>query len=325
MKIHISSLLVFLSLLIFQACQEQDVPDNTVDELTQQQLDTLETFLAENNIDATKDNRLFYYRALTENPNGRSPEVGDVISFYYTIGTLDGQLIDEKKEEEAPPTKVAFGNGVIKVPVALEAALSLMKEGETYEFYLPSMTAYHDFSKPGLIPENAVIKMQIYMSEVLNLPEEKQEEDEQIQAYLTQQGLTGAEQLDSGVYYIQTEAGNGEEIINGKTVAVRYEGVLLDSTIFDHNLDSTSPVQFTIGSDPVISGFEIGLKHMQEGEKGILLIPSHAAYGASATILPRSIIGDLLSARMIPSQLGFAQEIPPYAVLRFNIEVESVN
>lgn len=318
-------LLAFFPLILFLACQE-DAPGSSVDELTQQQLDTIESFLTENGISATEDDRLFYYRALTENPNGTSPEVGDIVSFYYTISTLDGQLIDERKEGEGDPaTKIAFGDGIVKVPVTLETIIAMMQEGEEYEFFLPSLRAYQDFSKPGLIPESAIIRMRIHIAEVLSPAEEKQVEDEQIQSYLTQQGLAGAEKLDSGVYYIQTGAGSGEEVANGKTIEVRYEGILLDSTVFDDNLDSSSPLQVTIGNNEVIPGFEIGLKQMQEGEKGVILIPSHVAYKGSATILPRSIIGDLLSSNRIDPRLGFAQVIPPFAILTFNVEVESVN
>ncbi len=315
---------IVASMLLTQACLDNDTNDPN-DGLVQQQMETIESFLAENNIDATEDTRQFYYHAITENPSGTAPKTGDAVSFYYRLSTLEGQLIEEKREGTDMPAKVAFGSNIIKVPVALEASIAMMKEGETYEFFLPSQNAYQNFSKTNLIPQNAIVRMQLKIAEVLNAGEEKQVEDAQIKAYLAQKGLAGADSLTSGVYYIQTEAGDSTAITDGKLVEVRYTGSLLDSTVFDSNLEDDDPFPVAIGNTSVIEGFETGLRQMQEGEKGIILIPSHAGYEGSATIIPRSIIRDLLENGWINPGLGYAEKIPPFAVLRFDIEVESVN
>lgn len=317
-------LLAAFSAISLQTCRE-DTPETTLDELVAKQLQTIEAFLAENNLSATKDDRGFYYRSLAENADGIAPQAGDAVNFYYTVSTLDGQLIDEKKEGADEPAKYAFGNKFTKVPVALDIMVSLMKEGESYEFFLTSVAAYQDFSKSGVIPENAIVRVQVKLAEVLSPAEEKLVEDQKIKAYMAQEALANADSLAAGVYYIQTEAGGGEEVANGKEVAVRYKGSLLDGTVFDKNTDADdSPLEFTIGAGRVIEGFEAGLRQMQQGEKGTILIPSHAAYGGGTLVIPYSIMDDLLDGGFLPSSYATFRDITPYAILRFDVEVESV-
>lgn len=317
-------LLAIFFVISFPACRE-DTPDTTIDQLVANQLQTIETFLAENDLNATKDDRGFYYRSLTENPDGAAPQAGDAVNFFYTVSTLDGQLIDEKKEGADEPAKYAFANKFTKVPVALDVMISLMKEGESYEFFLPSVAAYQDFNKPGLIPENAIIRAQVKLAEVLSPAEEKLLEDQKIEAYIAQEGLANADSLAAGVYYIKTEAGEGEEVTDGKIVSVRYKGSLLDGTVFDENTGANAaPLEFTIGAGSVIEGFDIGLRQMQQGEKGTILIPSHAAYGGGTLVIPYSIMDDLLDGDFLPARYATFRDITPFSILRFDVEVESV-
>lgn len=72
----------------------------------------------------------------------------------------------------------------------------------------------------------------------------------------------------------------GESIAkDGDTVKVHYTGRLADGTVFDTS-EGSDPLQFTIGSGSVISGFDQAVIGMKPGESKTVEIPMEEAYGA---------------------------------------------
>lgn len=64
----------------------------------------------------------------------------------------------------------------------------------------------------------------------------------------------------------------------GDFVRVHYTGKLADGSIFDSSLDR-EPLEFTLGSQLVIPGFESAILGMQVGEKKSATISNADAYG----------------------------------------------
>ncbi|HEY66351.1 MAG TPA: peptidylprolyl isomerase [Caldilineae bacterium] len=64
----------------------------------------------------------------------------------------------------------------------------------------------------------------------------------------------------------------------GDTVRVHYTGRLEDGTIFDTSIHR-EPLEFTIGADEVIPGFEQAVIGMNPGEVKTVVIPAEDAYG----------------------------------------------
>jgi peptidylprolyl isomerase len=65
---------------------------------------------------------------------------------------------------------------------------------------------------------------------------------------------------------------------DGDTVQVNYTGTLADGTVFDSSVGRT-PLEFTLGQDQVIPGFEQAVLGMKVGEKKTVTIPAAEAYG----------------------------------------------
>lgn len=105
-------------------------------------------------------------------------------------------------------------------------------------------------------------------------------------------------QTNSGLYYMQTKAGNGENPQVGTMVKVHYTGKLLDGTVFDSSISRNEPIQFVLGIGQVIPGWDEGIQLMSKGEKGILFIPYYLGYGDRG-----------------------AGTIPPFATLEFDVEL----
>lgn len=70
-----------------------------------------------------------------------------------------------------------------------------------------------------------------------------------------------------------------EPLQKGDSVKVHYTGRHLDGTIFDTTAGS-EPIQFTIGDEMMIPGFEAAVMKMHEGQKLQVIIKCKDAYGA---------------------------------------------
>ena len=92
----------------------------------------------------------------------------------------------------------------------------------------------------------------------------------------------GVEVTESGLQYKIIEAGNPDlKAGPTDTVLVRYNGTLLDGTVFDETKEEADPVRLTL--DRVIKGWTEGLQLVGEGGKIQLVIPADLGYGERGT------------------------------------------
>lgn len=102
----------------------------------------------------------------------------------------------------------------------------------------------------------------------------------------------------SGLYYVLEKEGSGDLSPDMKSIiTAHYHGTLMDGTVFDSSIDRGKPFEFTLGR--VIKGWKEGIPLLKKGGKGKFLIPSEMAYG----------------------ERGAGKDIPPNAVLIFDIEL----
>jgi len=71
-----------------------------------------------------------------------------------------------------------------------------------------------------------------------------------------------------------------EDVKSGDRIAVNFMGYLKDRNLFDSNLDSGKPYEFTIGKGEVVQGWDKGLIGMKVGEKRKLVVPPELGYGS---------------------------------------------
>lgn len=118
---------------------------------------------------------------------------------------------------------------------------------------------------------------------------EKQAElDEQaILDYLAANNLN-AERHESGLYYLITDEGEGENPTTFSTVEVFYKGYFTDGSIFDQT--SSAPVSFSLQG--LITGWQIGIPLVKEGGSITLFLPSALGYGetGSGSVPPNTVI-----------------------------------
>jgi peptidylprolyl isomerase len=107
---------------------------------------------------------------------------------------------------------------------------------------------------------------------------------------------------ESGLTYIITKHGDGEQVKAGDEVIVNYTGLLTNGAMFDSSLQRNEPFSFPVGAGMVIRGWDEGLANLRVGDHATLIIPPSIGYGAS----------------------GAGGVIPPNATLIFIIEVLGV-
>ncbi len=76
--------------------------------------------------------------------------------------------------------------------------------------------------------------------------------------------------------------GTGAEATPGSIVSVLYVGKLPDGTVFDSSAaHGNKPLTFTLGTQGLIPGFQIGVNSMKVGGERLMAIPPTLGYGAN--------------------------------------------
>lgn len=119
-----------------------------------------------------------------------------------------------------------------------------------------------------------------------------QQELEAGQAFLTAEaGKDGAVQTESGLIYVELEAGTGASPTATDEVTVHYHGTLMTGEVFDSSVDRGEPATFALNR--VIPAWTEGVQLMKVGGKAKLICPPDLAYGergAGAMIGPNATL-----------------------------------
>jgi FKBP-type peptidyl-prolyl cis-trans isomerase len=127
----------------------------------------------------------------------------------------------------------------------------------------------------------------------------KQEADE-IQKYIANHNFV-MQATSTGIYYMITQHGSGEQPKVKDIATVSYTISLLDGTIC-YDSKTEGPKQFKVGQDEVESGVHQAVQLMHLGDRGTFIIPSGLAQG---------LVGD-------------RDKIPPGAVVIYDMTLIAV-
>ncbi len=311
----LGGLIILLS--TFNSCNNDDF-----DEIPSSE-ERIEKYLADNNIDAEFDPRGFYYRPLVTNQMGKLIESGDIGAIYYELSRLDQVIIESLEEGDGLPVKFRFGNEQL-LPVGLEFGLSMMRVGETYEFYLTHQIAYGNLQFGEDLPAFSPVIFTVTLDNINDNAAEAEFQNGLIETYIEEEELDQEDILvtDTGLRYFIMVSGDGDHPVSNDRVKVNYTGKWLDGDVFDtsYELVATAndildpnrtygPFTFTLGTGQVIKGWDEGIKLSRKGEKAILILPSMLAYPSNLTVLP----------------MKFSNvSINPFDVLVFEIELVDI-
>ena len=246
-----------------------------------------------------------YYIPIEEG-TGIEPLTTQLVEFEYTGELIDGTIFGTTYDSVA--TEAGFDNsGIVFGPVrllvgntlpGLAEGFQLMKAGGKAQFIMPSDLGYGKNSLSS-IPSCASLIFTIDLERII--PDPYEDELIQIHDFMAANGYV-ADPTESGLYYIEHEAGIGDLITLGDHVQIYYKGYYLDGRVFDSNYGGT-PFGFRVPSNTIgVEGWNEGVQLMKKGSKGTLIVPFDLAYGAAGS-----------------------SRISPFMTLVFDVEVTDVN
>lgn len=285
-------------------------------------------FDSTNLADVQADTAGIYAWPIRLNPDGKDQSQGNVLSFFYSLNVLNGEIIDVMDSLDSDTTIVKQGVNAI-YPIGIDYALRYLKVGEKWAFVIPSYLAYETYSFSTLLPANATIYLEIELLEIRTEDDVLNEELDAISDYIIEANLSDTlkvpinkpETLVNGMVYKRLSQGAGDRPQNGQLVALTYEGRFLDSLVFDR-APNADFFEFYYGLDGVIPGFELGVGKMQIGEKALLILPSYLAYRESAQVIPNFLTDDMAELNIVPT---YASKVGPYKPLIFEISLIDIN
>lgn len=229
-----------------------------------------------------------YYKQI-EKGTGEQLKNGDVIkvnlayyindSLLFTTDSLPEQAYDMVRES-------AFQGDLYE-------GFRMMHVGDAMSFMINADSVYRKQFHTPIIPDfvtpDAFLRWDVRVDEAMTeeafqqmkqdeMAAKQQKAQDDFNAYLAANGID-AQPLESGLIYVCTQKGRGPKPTVNQNVKVHYTGKLLDGTVFDSSIERGEPIEFPLGVGRVIPGWDEGIGLMSKGEKGILYIPSHLAYG----------------------------------------------
>lgn len=223
---------------------------------------------------------------------GAHPTDGDYVVIRYTAELPDGTVFDRTTTE---PFVFQVGNR--EVVKGLDEGVRLLRPGGKATLYIPASLGYGSYGVSDIVPPDCFLVYRLELLQIMDFQaydrfmrqlEERErlqyESRKREQAEIDRERIhrwAAARQLPiqwttSGLAYHISKQGTGREVRPGDTLAVRYEGFLVDGTLFD---SPSQPFELVLGRANIIPGWEEGLTLFREGGEGWLLIPSELAYG----------------------------------------------
>jgi FKBP-type peptidyl-prolyl cis-trans isomerase len=213
------------------------------------------------------------------------------------------------------PAVIQMQGTVPKGDAVLEV-IKMLSKGDSVVFKVPAKKLFENTFRqplPFAVDSTSSFTFQIGLSAVLNQEEmnklqielvakqnEKMLQDQKAQLgkditaiddFLKAKNVT-AQTTASGLRYIITKPGSGENAKAGQQVKIDYLGYLLNGKYFDTSIESEakknnlytqgrpySPLELTVGAQQVIPGWEEAIQLMNKGSKMTVYIPSTLAYG----------------------------------------------
>ena len=283
---------------------------------------SLEAYLKSQEIEAEITEEGLFYK-IEKYGNGTTPNPGDYVMIKYKGMLLNGNVFDESDEDEP----FVFQLGYRHVILGWEYGIPLFQVGSKGRLFVPAELAYGRNGAGTMVPPNAPLIFEIelvkimtfeeYDKHMVNMEKKAKKKFEAkkkaqftadkklIQEYLISHKIKKSKRLPSGVSYVITKKGKGENAKPGDFIDVHYSGYLVDDSMFDSS-EGKASYKFQLGKGKVIDGWDVGLQQFNKGSEGWLLIPSQDAYG------PRPIEEDGIS-------------IPGNSVLIFKIKVLDVS
>ena len=128
-----------------------------------------------------------------------------------------------------------------------------------------------------------------------------QKENDNMDSYVASHQMPFVKTTSSIRYYVYKASAKGDSIRDGDEITMEFTVSLLDGTECYSSKEKGAKT-FFVGAEDLESGIHRGVKLLKNGDKAILLIPSHLAHG---------LLGDM-------------NKIPPQMPIVYDVEITKV-
>lgn len=205
--------------------------------------------------------------------------VGNILALHITVRNDGDSLINSSRTNGGSPVLVTVATP--NRSLDLMAGLLKLSAGDSAVFYMPSDSLYGNMEpsrRPPMFPKGSNV---CYHIKVLNRYTNRQaiisKQLNDLKAWAASKDLE-VQTDESGVLYAISSKVSSKAALEGDSVAIKYKGYRLDGQVFDES-GARGPYGIVLGAHTVIPGWERGLLHFGEGDKGYLLINSDLGYG----------------------------------------------
>ncbi|RLD39946.1 MAG: hypothetical protein DRI89_13015 [Bacteroidetes bacterium] len=278
-------------LQIFTQEEHQLEAQKEGDRKLKEEFDLLYAYLKENKI-KTQPTASGLYVIDIEKGKGKKPVNGDMCSVFLTVKHLDGKELFTNFGEN--PLAIEFGKEFDTK--GLMEGLGMMHEGGKATLIVPSEIGVGPGGKDGVPPFTTIV-YEVKLDKIKTVEEVKKdraeqkkmkeqqdqerrdEEQNRINAYLQRNNLQTTP-LQSGLFFILTQEGEGDYPGDGDKVKVHYILQTTEGKQLQSSYDQNKTFGFELGNGEVIKGWEEAIRLMKKGSKATIIVPSKLAYGS---------------------------------------------
>ena len=264
--------------IVFQSCMKNDEDIYDFNTILVQDVETIQTYLDTNGIDAEIDSETGVFHNIEEEGSGYKTVINAELEVHIEGHTLEG--VEFTNTFDGSPITVILGQAENPPGVTSGLLLGLigLHEGDSVTIYSPSPWGYQNQGYQN-VPPNSILVYTAKLIKIRTLEEDYADIDE----YISKRNWVASVEPEYGIRYVVHKPGDqNKDADYGDDISVDYQGELLDSTVFDSSAGK-QPLSFSIGSGSLIVGFEAGVSQLYELDSATLLIPSVYAYGKSGS------------------------------------------
>lgn len=256
---------VFLASIFFISSCSDDPEVFNPQEQYATDLEFIQEYLSNNNIQAEIDSTTGIYYVVEEQGTGLAPYLIRDVTLSYTGTVLStGEQYTQLDSQRISMSSLING---------LQIAMTKIQEGGSFTAYIPSFYAFGPTGSSNVPPNSVImIEAELYTYHAEQIKADVQAIDDSLAAWGIQ-----ATQHPSGIRYVLNQ-GTGNRPFDQSRITVDYTGRLLgEETPFDEGTNVT----FTLSN--LITGWRVMLPLVREGGEITMYLPSSYGYGSQGT------------------------------------------
>ena len=253
------------------------------------EISVLESFYNDDKYSITEDSLIIID---INNGKGRFAKAGNIMKVYFTFQTLDGDTL--LSFTTGKPYELVFGD--MALGQGFYESLGLVAKGGNGEFVIPSSLAFGSEGFYDAILPYTAFKLDLEVVDIMtsdeyeaeqkvidekkkaDAAERLQSEFQRIAKYVKDNNIA-TQPKESGLYYIETQSGNGDSAKYGDLVYVHYTIYNIDGQMIESSYEYM-PLPFVYGvGDQMIAGIDEAVGYMKVGGKSRIIVPSVLGFG----------------------------------------------